>query len=145
MKNPMQTYLDLNESRKRLSPVMVSGVVARHLLATNESGRFLDFSIVNRSEATRCRLQVTDRLGDNLAHGKPYAVIGHFVDAAGERVLLVRVFVALGHVQAMGRAAPCSTGAKQRMNYRHSAIRRAEVRTKTSRMPGLSRSRKVGK
>lgn len=140
MRNSMQTCLDFCESRENSSPVMVSGVVVRHLLATNENGRYLDFSVVNRSETTRCRYKVSDQLGTNLAHGKRYAVVGHFVDVSGDQVLLVRVFVALGHVEGRDRHAPYPEVSKRKTRYRHPALRRTEIRNSASRRPQVVRA-----
>lgn len=110
----------LSETARKF--VLVTGTVARHRLATDELGRFLEFSVrAQDSTVTICRLPIADRLGDELQSGSRYGILGHFVRLNNENMLWVRLALPLGVAHC--RQPSC----RRRL---HPALRRLAASTK---------------
>jgi hypothetical protein len=59
MNQPEQMKLDLRRETT-LRPRLFCGTVLRHRLATDDDGRFLEFSIVSAVESIRCRFTLPE-------------------------------------------------------------------------------------
>lgn len=78
--------------------LLKTGMVVRYRIATDECGRFLEFGLLQGSELTYCRFGILGRLGEQLVHGKRYAVLGTESVQGHLEMLEVSAVLSLGHV-----------------------------------------------
>lgn len=102
--------------------LLKTGMVVRYRIATDESGRFLEFGLLQGSELTYCRFGIFGRLGEQLMHGKRYAVLGTLSVQGHLEMLEVSAVLALGHVAHTATRPVNRLGCSQRPQ--HLAIRR---------------------
>lgn len=85
--------------------ILATGTVQRCRLTTGSYGRFLEFHLVNGPRRLRCRFPVVGQLGEALAHGRRYAVLGSWARLEGRVSLLVRYHFILGQAECCSRSS----------------------------------------